>query len=235
LRRLPGYDKAKAAGATGREKPKQSKGEAASWEGVDRDLFEALRDVRLKLAAARGVPPYLVFGDATLRDLARIRPSAMEKLQGIYGIGEAKLRDFGQAFFEALDGACLSRGLSRDNVHVPKAANAAGEAPRPTSTAEHAVELYRKGATIDDVVRQTNRTRGTAVEYLCNFLRAQPPASVSRWVSDDIYRQVSEVAARVGTEKLKPIFDALDGKYTYDEIRIVVTHLNARGGEDSAP
>ena len=56
------------------------------------------------------------------------------------------------------------------------------------------------------------------------------PATVSRWVSDEIYRDVSQVASRVGTDKLKPVFDALEGKYNYDEIRIVVTHLNARGG-----
>ena len=89
------------------------------------------------------------------------------------------------------------------------------------------------GATIDDVVRQTNRARSTAVEYLCKFLRAEPPASVSRWVSDDIYREVAQVAARLGADRLKPIFDALNGKYTYDEIRIVVTHLNAGGGGGS--
>jgi ATP-dependent DNA helicase RecQ len=231
LRSTPGHDKARAADATVRDGRKPSKAEAASWEGVDRDLFETLRDVRLNLAAARGVPPYLVFGDATLRDLARIRPSSVEKMQGIYGMGEAKLRDFGQAFLEAIDAACRTQGLSRDNSRSAMSSSAPAGAPRATSTAEHAVELYRNGASIDDVVRATNRARSTVVEYLCNFLRAEPPASVSRWVSEEMYRAVSQVAARVGTDKLKPIFDDLEGKYSYDEIRIVVTHLNARGGD----
>src|SRR5262249_32974117 len=75
LRHTPGHDKFKAADGAAREGGKRTKAEAASWEGVDRDVFEALREVRLKLAGARGVPPYLILGDATLRELARIRPS----------------------------------------------------------------------------------------------------------------------------------------------------------------
>src|SRR5262245_40976549 len=114
LRYTPGHDKAKAADGAGRDRRRPSKAEAVSWEGVDRDLFEALRQVRQKLAETRGVPPYLVFGDATLRDLSRVRPSSLEKLQGIYGIGEAKFRGFGQAFFDAIDQHCKARGLSRD-------------------------------------------------------------------------------------------------------------------------
>src|SRR5262249_20474499 len=127
---------------------------------------------------------------------------------------------------------CKSRGVSRDQSAGPTQAGAPGRPPK--STGEQAVELYRQGATIEDVVRQTNRARSTAVEYLCNYLRAEPPTSVSRWISDDIYRTVSDVAARVGTGRLKPIFDALEGKYTYDDIRIVVTHLNACGGDFQA-
>jgi len=230
LRYIPAAGDAEAGDGAPRDKPKRSKAEAASWEGVDRDLFEVLREVRLKVAASRGVPPYLIFGDTTLRDLARVRPSTMEKMQAIYGFGEAKLRDFGHAFFEALDVACRSRELSRDNSQSPKPSSP-GQDPRITSTAEHAVDLFRQGATIDEVVRQTNRARSTVVQYLCDFLRAEPPPSVSKWVAGDVYHQVGEAAARVGADKLRPIFDALDGKIGYDEIRIVLTHLTAHGAD----
>ena len=155
-------------------------------------------------------------------------------MQAIYGVGEAKLRDFGQAFFDALDADCRSRGLSRDQFGSPKPAPRGEESVRPTTSGERAVELYRGGATIEEVMQQTSRARSTVVEYLCDYLRAEAPRSVSLWVADDIYRQVSNAAARVGADKLKPIFDALEGKITYDEIRIVVTHLNVCGGEPSA-
>jgi ATP-dependent DNA helicase RecQ len=66
-----------------------------SWEGVDRDLFEALRRYRRRKADERSVPPFIVFSDATLRDLARHRPSTLHQLSGIHGIGEKKLAEYG--------------------------------------------------------------------------------------------------------------------------------------------
>lgn len=75
---------------------------AASWEGVDRELFEALRETRLELARERGVPPYIVANDATLRELARRRPSTPAELLDVPGFGEKKAADFGQAFLGVL-------------------------------------------------------------------------------------------------------------------------------------
>ncbi|HUR82460.1 MAG TPA: DNA helicase RecQ [Thermoanaerobaculia bacterium] len=63
----------------------------------DRELFEALRAWRREEAQERGVPPYVIFSDRTLRELARVRPSTHYELRGIYGIGDAKLEAFGDA------------------------------------------------------------------------------------------------------------------------------------------
>lgn len=63
----------------------------------DRALFEALRAWRRAEAEERGVPPYVIFSDKTLRELSRTRPTTLYELRGIYGIGEAKLEAFGQA------------------------------------------------------------------------------------------------------------------------------------------
>jgi ATP-dependent DNA helicase RecQ len=66
----------------------------------DRDLFEALRKWRRSEAEARGVPPYVIFNDKTLRELARVRPSTLTELREIYGIGDAKLEQFGRRVLE---------------------------------------------------------------------------------------------------------------------------------------
>jgi ATP-dependent DNA helicase RecQ len=84
------------------EKVEKSRAETVSWEGVDRELFEALRGLRRELAIAIGKPPYVVFNDDTLRELARQRPKTLEAMRGIRGIGEAKLRDYGERFLRAL-------------------------------------------------------------------------------------------------------------------------------------
>ena len=64
----------------------------------DRVLFEALRGLRRAIAEERGVPPYLVFSDASLRDMARIRPRTREALLEVKGVGEWKAATFGERF-----------------------------------------------------------------------------------------------------------------------------------------
>jgi ATP-dependent DNA helicase RecQ len=80
----------------------RSRVESESWQGVDRELFEHLRTVRLEVARARGVPPYVVFHDTTLRELARMKPQSMAELRGVYGVGARKADDLGGLFLEAI-------------------------------------------------------------------------------------------------------------------------------------
>jgi ATP-dependent DNA helicase RecQ len=76
----------------------------ASWVNVDQGLFEALRALRVELARARGVPPYVIFHDTTLRELARLKPTTIEALYGVTGIGARKAEQFGQAVLDVIDG-----------------------------------------------------------------------------------------------------------------------------------
>ena len=68
----------------------------------DSDLFEVLRDVRLQLARERGVPPYVIFHDTTLRDMVERRPKTVDDLHEVYGVGAKKAADFGDAFLDAI-------------------------------------------------------------------------------------------------------------------------------------
>jgi len=70
----------------------------------DRELFQALRAWRRDEAQERGVPPYVIFSDRTLREVARVRPTSRYELRGIYGIGDAKLEAFGDALIGVIAG-----------------------------------------------------------------------------------------------------------------------------------
>jgi ATP-dependent DNA helicase RecQ len=74
----------------------------SSWEHIDRELFDRLRAVRLELARARGVPPYVIFHDATLREMARLQPQTLSALRAVWGVGERKAEEVGAAFLEAI-------------------------------------------------------------------------------------------------------------------------------------
>ena len=80
----------------------RSRVDTESWEGVDRTLFERLRAVRLQTARERAVPPYVIFHDATLREMARLRPESLDALRAVKGVGARKADDLGERFLSAI-------------------------------------------------------------------------------------------------------------------------------------
>jgi len=68
----------------------------------DEELFEQLRTLRKELADAQGVPPYVVFSDATLRGMVRRRPQTPDEFLQVSGVGQVKLERYGRAFLKML-------------------------------------------------------------------------------------------------------------------------------------
>jgi ATP-dependent DNA helicase RecQ len=79
-----------------------SRVEAESWQDVDRELFEQLRAVRLEIARSRSVPPYVIFHDAALREMARLLPTSIDALLEVKGVGARKAEDLGELFLVAI-------------------------------------------------------------------------------------------------------------------------------------
>ena len=85
-----------------RRRPRPGDGAAPALEGADMRLWEALRKCRTRLARAADVPPYVVFHDATLRELVRARPLSPAAMLAVHGVGEAKLERYGAAVLQVL-------------------------------------------------------------------------------------------------------------------------------------
>jgi ATP-dependent DNA helicase RecQ len=89
-----------------REEPDKPKKRRASvrieLELEDEDLMDALRETRREIASAHGIPPYVIFHDATLVDMIQQRPQRVEDLLQISGIGQAKLEKYGQIFLDII-------------------------------------------------------------------------------------------------------------------------------------
>jgi ATP-dependent DNA helicase RecQ len=82
--------------------PARTKIEQAAWQNVDEELFEKLRTLRREIATERGLAAFVVMHDATLRELAALRPTTPEQLRGIKGLGEKKIADFGTRLIESI-------------------------------------------------------------------------------------------------------------------------------------
>lgn len=89
--------------AKGRAAPR-ARIEVESWEGVDKAIFERLRAMRMQIARSRGVPPYVIFHDSTLRELARLKPKSIDDLTNVYGMGARKIDAHGGAVLETING-----------------------------------------------------------------------------------------------------------------------------------
>ena len=84
---------------------------AAAGQGpYDEMLFEELRDLRKRLADEEGVPPYIVFGDATLIQMARSKPVDENELLLVTGVGQHKLEKYGSRFLDAITAYCVAAG-----------------------------------------------------------------------------------------------------------------------------
>jgi ATP-dependent DNA helicase RecQ len=218
------------------EKPQKSKAQDVSWEGVDQELFTELGRLRRELASERQVPPYVIFNDATLRELARVRPSTPERMRTVYGVGDVKLRDFGGRFLERIAAQCRQRGLAQDVTASPPTASLfSPTAARPIPRHVAVFDLFRRGAGLEDVARQTGLKRTTVVDHLVDFIRLERPASLHAWVGADAYRRIATAARESGTASPRPLFLALGEKVPYDEVRLVIAHLHAQADEASAP
>ncbi len=198
---------------------------ADDWEGVDRGLFDKLRAMRGEIAAERGVPAYVVFGDTALRDMARLRPSSPEGFAEVKGVGAKKLHDFGAKFVKAISAYCEQQGLATDQFKTPLAqvASLGDDEDGPSAAAVAAFGCFREGLSVAEASARLAKANSTVVGYLNQFLRHYQVTDPSPWVAPPLARRIEEAIEEVGLGRLRPIFEHLGGDVDYDSIRIVAT------------
>jgi ATP-dependent DNA helicase RecQ len=196
--------------------------EAASWAGVDSGLFDSLRALRRTLADARGVPPYVLFSDATLRDMARARPGSAAAFICVRGVGQRKLADLGPAFLKHIADYCREHGLTLDA--------ALGSRPRrvvdrPHASQQAAFDMFAKGCNVQQVMTALDRAESTTWGYLTEFVATTHPPDLEPWVDQQTYRTVAQAIEEIGSLYVKPLYDHLGGRVPYHHIRLVVAHV----------
>jgi len=201
----------------------------------DRELFELLRKLRKSLADAQNVPPYVVFADKTLTEMATYFPQSRTSLGRVHGVGEAKLEKYGQAFLLEISRYCRERGLQEK---TRPAKNALALSPLPTSNSPITPKSqiiageFNGGKSIAELASQFKVTPRTILEHLfkcaCNghALRAEGFEEYSR-IDPAQRAKVLEVFEKLGGNYLKPVFEALNGNVSYDELHVLrLYHLS---------
>jgi ATP-dependent DNA helicase RecQ len=217
---------------------KTSGAEVNAWEGVDRGLFEELRTLRREQAEAKGIASFMIFSDASLRDMARRRPGSVANFHHVSGVGDKKSADYGEQFVGKIREYCLANSLEFDTTVTVVTARTVEE---PTESRNSSVarirsfELFREGKSLTEVAELVGRAPSTTSQYLTEFLVDEQITDASPWVDAATLARVQEAAHQCGLEKLRPIFDFLSESVSYEQIRIAMTCLKNIANSQNSP
>ncbi len=199
---------------------------AAEPVAHDAALFALLRDKRTELAQASGVPPYVIFSDRSLVEMAAYFPQSPYALGQLYGIGEAKLQKYAEDFLPIIQTYCEENNIGeKPRTAVPKAP------ARPTGNRSNAViNLFNDGKSIDEIARLYQIKQSTVLSHLWKGMQAEKPVRSDNFLTlsklpDDVQQFTIAAFAEHGTAQLRPVYDALEQKVSYDELHILRLHF----------
>lgn len=185
----------------------------------DEGLFAKLRALRKQLADGLNVPPYVVFSDVALRQMARRYPQNEAEFLKIPGVGAKKLEDFGRGFLEAVK-AWLQ---TNERMSFPEDASAdvivSPSSRGIGSGAALTVVRYKNGESIDAIAAAVGYKRGTICKHLADAISAgKLEASPRDFYSEEEERAITVVAEELGLDSLGKLHDALGGKIGYESL-----------------
>lgn len=179
------------------------------------ELFELLRDIRLQLAKERKVPPYIIFSDASLEEMAAERPLTASDFSKISGVGEQKLQEYGRTFLDAIQNYLITKKQSGK--------------PLTGSTYLETLQLYRQGFSPDEIAQQRSIGLGSVWGHLSHLIEHGENINVSRLISTSEVHQVLEVIQLLEQPyKLKEIYTALHEAMTYEKIRLALSLISRK-------
>lgn len=206
-------------------KPKKSSLSRDDWAGVDEALFERLRTLRLSIAKEKQTPPFVIFHDASLREMARQRPSTVDAFSTIPGVSVRKLADYGEDFVGQILEFCTENKISMDQQSHPGATQRASS-PKPKMMSDvklKAFELFETKKSISEIAKQIDRANSTVATYLSEFIRERKLTDPTPWVATSTVAKIRDALNEVGDiERIGPVKRMLDKDISYEQIRIVV-------------
>ncbi len=186
-----------------------------------RGLFAILRQKRKELADEAGVPPYVIFPDRTLIEMAAYFPQSQDSLLAISGVGQVKARQYGEAFLRVIQDFSGKHGLSERKKEARRDKSDAGRRYVLIG------ELYNGGETVPGLMDRYKVTNATILDHLTRFvlagneLRKGNDLETLTTATPDQKQAVFKVFDEVGTAMLKPVFDRLDGALSYDDLKVL--------------
>lgn len=175
----------------------------------DEELFNKLRTVRSKLAKEENVPAYVIFSDASLKEMAEEKPITSSDLLTISGVGEHKLNKYGSYFLDAII-----------DFNPNESAQAKGSTYKDTLT------LIKQNVSVEQIAKLRDLELTTVYSHIAQLYLNGDISTLSKYVTEEEVVEIKEASAKTGqTKALKPIFEALKETVPYYKIRLALAIL----------
>ncbi len=174
-------------------------------------LFDRLRVLRQSIALEENIPAYLIFNDATLKEIERERPMSDEEFLEISGVGQRKLEVYGTAFINEVIAFTNEKKITKNkkNTHLVT------------------YELYQKGLSIDEIAVQRKLTTTTIFSHIAKLYNDGKEINIDELVNKnevDIVRKAKEELD--SPNALKPYFEHLNEQLDYFKIRLALSVID---------
>ncbi len=185
----------------------------------DEILFEKLRLLRKTIADKTGKPPYTVFSDATLKQMAALKPVSILTLLDVSGVGEHKARVYGEIFLNEIS-TYLQPPKSQKEIKK------IGESHKET------LKLYRLNKTIPEIAAERELSEGTIYGHLLDyFQKSDENLNINDFVSPPLIEKIKEAKDELMNPlQLKPYFDFFNGEINYNVLRFALAHISKEEG-----
>ena len=192
----------------------------------DQVLFDLLKKERKNVADAANVPPYVIFPDKTLIEMAIYYPQSRESLLSIHGIGQAKFNKYGSLFIDIIQNYCSKNQKIeqfKPGLKIPSVKLKSTKKPRHVVIGDE----FNSGVSIRQIQTIYKIKESTVVDHLYNYiqdefiLNSSDEFKTLSSLSPQLHTDVILNFTKHGTEYLKPVFDELNGQVSYEKLRII--------------
>ena len=209
------------------ERKREKRGKTEVLPDEHRLLFDQLRSLRKRMADRQNVPPYVIFGDKTLLEMAARMPGDYGELLHITGVGEVKAQRYGEAFLEVIGKFVEEHpgitqiqradetvnGSPPDRRHLPD---------ELSESAEITGAMFNRGMSPEAIAEEREMTLKTIEEHITHAVLHGMIREIDRIVPDEKAERIREAFRKHGTDYLRPAMDEIgEGNVTWLELKVV--------------
>ncbi|MEE2800891.1 MAG: DNA helicase RecQ [Bacteroidota bacterium] len=185
---------------------------------VDTQLVKFLKDLRKKVAAQKNVPPYVVFQDPSIDDMATKYPVSLEELANIHGVGEGKARKYGTPFIDLISKYVEDNDITRPDDLVIKSTGS------KSGNKLYFITSIDRKLSFDDMASAKGMEMNELIGELESIVYSGTKLNIQYWIDEmldeDQQEELHDYFLESESDKIDVAMDEFDGDYEEEELRL---------------